>query len=406
MKQRVIIIGQGFTGRLSLTRSVAQLGCEVTLIALTGYKEDGKTLRTKKPIDASSKYVKDYYFCYVFDEEGLVQILLNHCIDEHQKSIIIPDNDFSAAIIDKHKDILSDKFLFPRIINKDVSVQDWMDKTKQKKTACEVGLNVVNYKLVELHNGAFQIPSGINYPCFVKPMVSIVGGKSGIKRCDDEQALKNHINTVKEKYKNAKLLLEDYINIETEYAVLGYANGTNVFIPGILKILTLAHGKHMGVAIQGEIMPIDGYEDLVKRFEEFVARIGFNGIFDIDFFYSKGVYFLGELNLRFGGSGYAYTRMGVNLPAIMVKDLRGEDYSSLLTNVKESAVYVNERMLTDEWEDDYITIPQCKQMLNTSDIRFVYDKNDKKPQQVFIFRFFIRRVKKSIKRCLGIHQKK
>ena len=132
MKQKVVIIGQGFTGRLSIARSVGQIGCEAVIIALVSYKKDGKTLRTHKPIDAYSKYVKDVFYCYSNDEQGLISILLEKCANNNQKAIIIPDNDFSAAVIDKHKDVLGDKFLFPRMISNNDYIIDWMDKRKQK----------------------------------------------------------------------------------------------------------------------------------------------------------------------------------------------------------------------------------------------------------------------------------
>ena len=34
MKHKVVIIGQGYTGRLSIVRSVACLECDITLIVL------------------------------------------------------------------------------------------------------------------------------------------------------------------------------------------------------------------------------------------------------------------------------------------------------------------------------------------------------------------------------------
>ena len=38
MQQKVVIIGHSYSSRLSLIRSVAKIGCEVSVIVLTGYK--------------------------------------------------------------------------------------------------------------------------------------------------------------------------------------------------------------------------------------------------------------------------------------------------------------------------------------------------------------------------------
>ena len=64
MKQKVVIIGHGYASRLGVIRSVAQIGCEITVIAMTGYRRDGKTLNTRKPIDCYSKYVSNVYYCH------------------------------------------------------------------------------------------------------------------------------------------------------------------------------------------------------------------------------------------------------------------------------------------------------------------------------------------------------
>lgn len=131
--QKVVIIGHSYSSRLSIIRSVAQMGCEVTVIVLTVYKRDGKTLYTKMPIDCYSKYVSQVYYCRRTDKDALIQILLEHCTDPKQKVILFPDSDDSVATIDNHKDILSKHFCFPHICNESGSVEYWMDKIHQKE---------------------------------------------------------------------------------------------------------------------------------------------------------------------------------------------------------------------------------------------------------------------------------
>ena len=74
MKQKVIIIGHGYTSRLCVIRSVAQLGCDITVIVIAGKKKDG-SLNTKKPIDCYSKYVNRILYCKS-DADMLIQLLL------------------------------------------------------------------------------------------------------------------------------------------------------------------------------------------------------------------------------------------------------------------------------------------------------------------------------------------
>ena len=191
-KQKVVIIGHGYTSRLAVIRSVAQIGCEVTVIVMTGYKHDGKTLNTKKPIDCYSKYVSHVHFCHAKDEEGLIQLLLAKCSDPKQKVVIIPDSDFSAAAIDRNQERLEEHFLFPHIHHTPGAVIEWMDKVRQKQLACEIGLNVASSCVVEINGGKYSMPIDVNYPCFTKPLATVNGGgKSIFKRCSTETELQN-----------------------------------------------------------------------------------------------------------------------------------------------------------------------------------------------------------------------
>ena len=94
--QRVVVIGHGYSIRLSVIRAVAQLGCEVTVIHIGA---------PVKPIDTYSQSVKEVlYFNRQEGETGLIKLLMEKCTVEGQKPIIIPTSDFSALAID-HEDI-------------------------------------------------------------------------------------------------------------------------------------------------------------------------------------------------------------------------------------------------------------------------------------------------------------
>lgn len=93
--------------------------------------------------------------------------------------------------------------------------------------------------------------------------------------------------------------------------------------------------------------------------------------------------FFGEINLRIGGSGYAVTKMGVNLPAMMIHYLSGEKYEGLphTLHPETRAIFVNERMCIDDWYQGYMTTRECRRMIDLSEISFVRDKIDPMPQQ-------------------------
>lgn len=384
MKQKVVIIGHGYTSRLGMIRALGMAGYEVIVIVMTWYKRDGKTLDTSKPIDCYSKYVSRYLFNLASDTEGLIGLLLRECVDSNQKVVVIPDSDVSAAAIDMNHDRLSPYFLFPHINHEQGAVVDWMDKTRQKALASECGLAVAKSWNIHVVDGEYTIPNVLQYPCFPKPLATIAGGKGGLKRCNNEEELRNVMAVLVQNKPTIDIMVEEFRNIQTEYAVLGFSDGKDVVIPGILEILSMANGGHFGVAKQGKIMPVQGYEELVEKFKDFVGRIGFVGIFDIDFYKSDGELFFGELNLRYGGSGYAVTASGVNLPEMLVKTLLRQSIAELPKQIAKTSVFCNERMCVDDWYGGYISTVTFIKLMRQSGIRFVRDINDTVPQDRFI----------------------
>ena len=380
MKQRVVIIGHGFTSRLGVIRSVAEIGCYIIVVAIVDKKTMARNSQASVPIDCRSKYVDEVHYCEKKDEEGLIRLLLEKCACPGQKTILFPDSDFAAAAIDRHLDELDKDFLFPHIRHQEGAVTAWMDKAVQKELARSLGMNVAEASVIEVKDGRYDLPAGIHYPCFPKPAMSLKGDKY-MKRCDTEAELRSVVEHIVGKGGN-KILVEEFKEIEEEYAVLGFSDGTSVCMPGVIHFLRPSK-SHVGLALQGRISSVGGFKHILTQFEAFIQSIGFVGVFDIDFFRSNGKYYFDELNLRYGGSGYAVTKMGVNLPAMMVRSFAGESLKGMKKMIvgNANAVFVNERMCLDDWYQGYLSQWENRYLLNSSMIHFVYDDEDPQPQQ-------------------------
>lgn len=398
MSQKVVIVGHGSTSRLGIVRSLSEIDCEITLVVMSFLGSKDNPDKTT-PFDCYSRYVSHVYYNYYKDGEGLIRLLIDKCADPEQKVVLLPDSDFSAAVIDNHREMLKDSFVFPHVINEPHSVQYWMNKSNQKKLAEELGLHYSKGTTIEVKDGTYSWPVLVSYPCFTKALVTISGGKQYFRKCDSETDLRKLLAYVASR-EDASILAEEYINIETEYALLGFSDGKEVIIPGIIKFITNSK-SHFGIAMKGEILPVTGFEDLLEQFKRFVLRVGFVGVFDIDFFWGDGKWWFGELNLRFGGSGYAITKMCVNLPVMLVKHLTGLSYSDMPKQINGAATYVNERMCVDDWYRGTITTKEYWDVLRSADISFVRDDKDPKPQKAFEKMFRKMQLKKTIKTILG-----
>lgn len=398
MKQKVVIIGHGYLSRLALIRSLGQAGYDVTVI-VTMYGD----VNTTRPLDCYSKYVSEVYYCNAKDNDGLIKLLAKHCVCNEQKVIIVPDSDWAASIIDSNRDLLSEHFLFPRINDESVHIADWMDKERQKKLARDLELSVPGTTTLHIHAGIIPDLSNIHYPCFTKALTTMVGGKQCFRRCGNENELRNALIAFT-KIGFVDILVEDFIDIEREYAVVGLTDGKNVFIPGVIQFLENCQ-CHFGIARKGRILPIKGYEKLIEHFKQYVKATNFVGLFDIDFLYSKGFFYFCEMNFRYGGSGYAYTMSGINLPALYVSFLTGMiDLDDLNDSVVKEQTYVNERMLLDDFIAMNISISDFNRALNTANIRFIHDVNDPIPEQLFKKMVCKAKIKYILKKLLRNHK--
>lgn len=389
-KQKVVVIGHNPTLRLGIVRSVAELGCEIIVIVISWHKR----FYTPKPFDCYSKHISQIYYCHNGDCDGLVRLLLSKCKNVGHKVILFPLSDFSVMAIDKNKALLQQHFLFPYITNSEESIHSWMNKKRQKKLARDKGLNIPESHIIEIKNKAYKIPDDIRYPCFTKALTSIVGGKECFNKCSNKEELCLALDAIGEKY-DVCILVEDYKKIENEYAILGFSDGKEVVIPGIMHIIQHSY-SHFGVAMTGEVIPPNKgeFDRLLEQFKSFVRQIGFIGLFDIDFYYSENKFYFGEMNLRFGASGYAVTKLGVNLPAMMIKCLRNEDTSQMNKRIENKASFVNECICEDDWCSGKISSKEYCKIISSKDISFVNDSKDLQPQRVYDIRHFVLYIKR------------
>ena len=395
----VIVIGNSYSTRLGVIRAVASLECEVTIIHVGFYGNDCPS----KPLDGYSKYVNDIlYFNRQEGEKGLVKLLLEKCAVKGQNPIIIPTSDFAALAIDEE---IKKHFSVPYIHNEINSIGYWMDKANQKELALRVGLNAADSVVIEKKGKGYVMPDSIRYPCFTKPISSIGAGKKCLQRCDNAIALQKVLG-IAEKNGIQKILVEDYIDIEQEYAILGFSDGKDVVIPGIIEFQRECQ-SHKGIAMTGKVMPIDGFEDLIGKFSDFIRQMGFVGIFDIDFLESNGIFYFDEMNLRIGGSGVAILNAGVNLPAMFVKAICRESTDDMAQAVTHAASFVNEKMVLDDFAEGCMSFRKYRKQLTEADILFIKNETDVAPYKIFEKQvrdllFSYKRIAKRVLHVLGI----
>lgn len=382
MRQKIVVIGNSFTSRLAVIRALASMECEITVVCIGFYPELRRGATPSTPADCHSRYVSR---CLFFERkegrEGLVRLLLNECADPQERVLLIPTSDFAVVSIDTNQRLLEEKFIFPHIRHEEGAIERWMNKELQKTQARNVGLTVPDSIVLKSTNNVYQIPSDIHFPCFIKPLASIGGGKQCQLRCNTNKELQGVVHKA-ERLGITELLVEDYIHIDTEYAVLGWSDGIDVVIPAVISFIE-GSKAHNGIALLGRVMSVVGFEPLLAQFKQLIQSIGYVGIFDIDFVESHGVFYFAEINFRIGGSCHAVTAAGVNLPAIMVSGMLNHSSVDNIKPINGTYTYVNERMCFDDWCQGYISSNTYLRLIKSADISFVSDTKDSSPAEFF-----------------------
>lgn len=151
----------------------------------------------------------------------------------------------------------------------------------------------------------------ISYPVFVKP----VKGSASL-----------HINQIGSS-KELEVLFDLYDDLMIQEYMDGQEYGADVYIDMISGKCTSVFVKKKIKMRAGETDKSVSYRDgkLFELIRNFVETCGFRGMIDIDIFEIDGVYYISEVNPRFGG-GYPHAyACGVNMPAAVIRNLNGQE---------------------------------------------------------------------------------
>ncbi len=151
----------------------------------------------------------------------------------------------------------------------------------------------------------------ISYPVFVKP----VRGSASI-----------HINKVGSK-KEIEVLCDLYDDLMIQEYMDGQEYGADVYVDMISGKCTDIFVKKKIKMRAGETDKSVSYKDdtLFRIIRDFAEKCGFRGMIDIDIFMIDGVYYISEVNPRFGG-GYPHAyACGANMPGAVIRNLEGRE---------------------------------------------------------------------------------
>ncbi len=387
---KVVVIGRNYTSRLGMIRALGKCGYDIYVI--------NTTKKSYKEIDASSRYVSKYLFAPEPDRSILVGTILS-LASKTEKLVLIPVDDYAASVVDENIGLLKDSFVFPNVQMMSGEINRLMDKSLQKKLAREAGLNVAEGWVVEIKDHTYELPNDIKYPCFPKPQISFKGNKQCMVKCADETELRKVLDAVA-KQLDCPIVVEQYVEIEKEYGVLGVAIDGNATTPGIVEKVMIGDGAHKGVTKVGVVTALEKEKELALNIHKFILSTRLTGLFDIDLYENNGRVYFNELNLRFGAFGYSIFCAGVNLPEFFVRTVLHQNVNSSLTLAHEKTVCISEKVNADDYLAGFYNYKEYKRLNEIADFSFLKDGEDFYPYAVLKRNLMKQRVKRLLKKML------
>lgn len=183
------------------------------------------------------------------------------------------------------------------------------DKYEMFKHLTEVGIPTVRtWGSYQEFSDSYQ-KGEVQFPVFVKPRTG--SGSVGAHKVEDAQQLEQDMKM------DNTLIVQEFMNCEDLDA--------DVYIDTISHEAVSAFSKRkIEMRIGGASKTISFKDERLFVFiQQIVKTMKFNGPVDMDFFYRDGVYYLSEVNPRFGGAYLHAYGAGVDFIQLIDNNLRG-----------------------------------------------------------------------------------
>lgn len=283
----------------------------------------GRVIATDCSNLASAVYDADkFYLVPRITAPGYLDVILDICRKEKITgvfSLIDPE----LSMLAKERERFLEIGVTPVISDYDL-VETCFDKYRMYELLCKMQIPTGK---CYLDKDAFYraVDKGeIAYPVFVKP----VRGSASLNI--------NKVNSRKE----IEVLFDLYDDLMIQEYMDGQEYGADVYIDMISGKCTSIFVKKKIKMRAGETDKSVSYKDegLFAMIRQFVEECGFRGMIDIDIFEINGVYYISEVNPRFGG-GYPHAyACGVNMPASILRNLAGEENEEAIGDYPENIV--------------------------------------------------------------------
>lgn len=301
------------------------------------------------------------------DAHEALSLLLQH----YNKSVVIACTDEIASLMDNQYDSLKEQFAFFNC-GAEGQMTHYMDKVVQITMAQKCRIDVPYF----IKGTVTNLPtSDLHYPCIIRPLKSINGGKN-IQVCYDSIDLPKALASFDD---STEILAQEFIEKDFEIVLVGLSYGDTLEIPAyIQKIRDTKGGTTYSSVKSVETLP----SHLLASCKDLVKMMNYTGLFGIELMRKDDKYYFVEINLRNDATTFAICMAGCNLPLAYWHLANGNQTQMLPPNI------INQIHSMVEF-NDFIHVLKRQVSIRTwlkqradSECRYCYCKSDKRPYRI------------------------
>lgn len=370
MKNKVVVFGCNHQNMLGLVRSLGEKGIRPYCVCLQS--QEGLVFKSKYPQECYFAKNPQDGFDYIIEKFG----------QEDSKPILLSTDDMTETLFDVNASFLREKFYVPAA-KEDGRITYLMEKQHIALLAKECGFVVPEMFVAEKDK---PLSEKIDYPVFTKSLKSIDGGKKEENVCNSEEELISAISNSKQ----GCLLVQKYIDKQTEWCYQGFTDGDKVFLPYVMKYL-----RYTDKAFGGYVK-LERVEDsvFIEQIRNLVKATSYKGLFSVEFILDKnGTPYFTEINFRHDGYSYFTTTGGANLPYLYCKAIVEGVFDVKREKLKPIVIGMNE--ITDMKQFVFTKkISKVRWLLQCvkADSHLLFNRRDIGPFWFFIKRTYLNKI--------------
>ena len=371
MEKRILVLGKNYSTPLGVIRSLGKAGYTVDMLYISKKVNEAEIVK-------ASRFLSRLVIVDEEKDEKVLAALMKEFSAEENDYLLFPTDDYSASFIDRYAEQLKG-YRMQRVLED--SVTRLMDKSVQNALARELGFLTPKEWILSLEDAAAEIPAEVPFPCFLKPMISAKGGKLGIRKCETREELEEGLRYMREKEPHRSVLIQEFLNIKREYTIGGICNDQKVYIPAVICKTRIAQ-YNRGVTLSG-ILISNKKLSCMREVEEYLRRVRFVGMFDLEILETEEGFYFGELNLRCGGPSYAYYLGGINLPEMTAELIYNGVFRPEGRKVVLGEQFLNNKVVWEDYANRFISKGKRKALYEQIPLTLLYDEEDPEPEEVF-----------------------